>query len=147
MSMNNDKDPFHLHRFVKAQDKVYAQVISELRAGHKRSHWMWFVFPQLAGLGRSSTAGFYAIKSLAEAQAYLNHTILGARLRECTGILLQQGGLSAADVFAFPDDLKFCSSMTLFDHVATDTTLFNDAIMKYCHGKKDERTLALICSG
>ena len=145
--MSNDKDRFHLQRFVEAQDKVYTQVVTELRAGHKQSHWMWFVFPQLLGLGRSPTAAYYAIQSLAEAKAYLNHSVLGARLRECTGMLLQQDGLSAAGIFAYPDDLKFCSSMTLFDHVTTDTTLFGDAIVNLCHGKKDKRTLALIRSG
>ena len=142
-----DKDAFDLQRFVEAQDKCYSRVIAELRDGKKRTHWMWYVFPQLAGLGRSSTAAHYAIRNLAEARAYLSHTVLSARLRECIDILLQHKGLSAADVFAYPDDLKFCSSMTLFAHIATDTTLFDDAIVKYCHGQKDERTMTLIRSG
>ena len=143
---SKDKDPFQLQRFIEAQDNCYARVVAELRDGKKRTHWMWFVFPQLAGLGRSSTAVYYAIKDLEEAKAYLNHAILGARLRECTDILLQQEGLSASDVFGYPDDLKFRSAMTLFGHVAADSTLFDDAIIKYCHGQKDERTLALIHS-
>jgi uncharacterized protein (DUF1810 family) len=145
--MNGARDPFDLQRFVTAQGDCYEQVVAELRAGRKRTHWMWFVFPQLMGLGRSPTASYYAIRSLAEAQAYLQHDVLGPRLRECTQVLLQHDGLSAADVFGYPDDLKFGSSMTLFEHVAADTTLFTRAITQYCAGVRDEKTLALIRSG
>jgi uncharacterized protein (DUF1810 family) len=145
--MNAGNDPFDLQRFVTAQADCYDQVLAELRAGRKRSHWMWFVFPQLAGLGRSPTAAYYAIRNIDEAKAYLAHDVLGPRLQECTGLLLVHDGLSAADVFGYPDDLKFRSSMTLFEYVASDATLFSEAISKYCAGIRDEKTLSLIGSG
>ena len=106
-------DPFNLRRFVEAQDLVYRSVIGELRAGVKQSHWMWFVFPQVAGLGRSATAEMYAIGSLDEAKAYLAHPLLGGRLRECTQLMLDVTGKSARQILGSPDDLKFFSSMTL----------------------------------
>ena len=109
-------DPYNLARFVAAQAEVYARVRAELGAGEKRSHWMWFIFPQLAGLGRSATARLYAISSLAEARAYLAHPLLGARLRECTRLVNEVTGRSAAQIFGFPDELKFHSCMTLFAH-------------------------------
>ena len=107
-------DPFNLDRFVQAQDPVLAQVRAELWAGHKRTHWMWFVFPQLAGLGRSDTARYYALASLEEARAYLAHPLLGPRLIECTNLVNAVEGRSAHQIFGSPDDLKFHSSMTLF---------------------------------
>lgn len=129
---------------MQAQEGFYSVALSELRAGRKQSHWMWFVFPQLAGLGRGPTASYFAIKSIAEAEAYLHHPVLGSRLRECTKSLLSNNGLSASDVFGYPDDLKFCSSMTLFDHVTLNDPLFADAINKYCAGQQDEKTLAIL---
>jgi uncharacterized protein (DUF1810 family) len=137
-------DPFNLKRFVDAQDLVYRSVIGELRAGVKQSHWMWFVFPQVAGLGRSATAELYAIQSLDEAKAYLAHPLLGGRLRECTQLMLDVSGKSARQILGNPDDLKFFSSMTLFARAARNETLFRDALMKYFDGKEDATTLKLI---
>jgi uncharacterized protein (DUF1810 family) len=116
-------DPYDLQRFVAAQAAVYPEVLAELGAGEKRSHWMWFIFPQLAGLGRSATARRYALSSLAEARAYLAHPLLGARLRECTQLVNEVTGRSAAQIFGFPDELKFHSCMTLFAHAAGQRTL------------------------
>jgi uncharacterized protein (DUF1810 family) len=141
--MNAD-DPYGLNRFVQAQESVYAQAIAELAAGHKRSHWMWFVFPQIDGLGRSPTARHYAIKSLAEARAYLAHPVLGPRLRECTRTMLALHGLTAYEILGTPDDLKFCSSMTLFEHAAEDKGLFARAIDTYFSGRRDAMTLVIL---
>lgn len=132
-------DPFDLQRFVDAQRAVYAQVCAELAAGEKRSHWMWFVFPQLRGLGRSATAQRYALASRGEASAYLAHPLLGARLKECTTLVLDVRDRSIAQIFGFPDELKFRSSMTLFAAVHQDA-LFTRAIER-CGGP-DELTLA-----
>ena len=107
-------DPFDLARFLEAQADTYAQAVRELRSGQKRSHWMWFVFPQIDGLGASATARRYALKSLAETRAYLGHPVLGARIGECTRIVNGLAGRSARQIFGTPDDLKFRSSMTLF---------------------------------
>jgi uncharacterized protein (DUF1810 family) len=137
-------DPFNLRRFVEAQDLVYRSVIGELRAGVKQSHWMWFVFPQVAGLGRSATAEMYAIGSLDEAKAYLAHPLLGGRLRECTQLMLDVTGKSARQILGSPDDLKFFSSMTLFAHAATDETLFRDALAKYFDKEEDPQTLRML---
>src|SRR5690348_18193089 len=115
-----ERDPFELERFAAAQANVIARVKDELRAGRKQSHWMWFVFPQLAGLGFSPMAQRYAIASLAEARAYLAHTLLGARLRECTELVLAIHGKSAHDIFGSPDDLKFRSCLTLFAEAVPD---------------------------
>ncbi len=109
-------DPHDLQRFVDAQNPVFDQVLSELQAGHKRSHWMWFIFPQIRGLGASPMANRYAISSIAEARAYLGHPILGPRLRECTRLVTEIEGRTIAEIFGYPDDLKFRSSMTLFAH-------------------------------
>ena len=144
MHAGKNKDPFDLARFVQAQEGIYQAALSELRGGRKRSHWMWFVFPQIQGLGRSPTADLYAIKSPAEAKAYLDHPVLGPRLRECTNALLENTGLSASDVFGYPDDLKFCSSMTLFESVAPEDRLFKTAIDRYCEGRRDDRTLTVL---
>jgi len=133
-------DPFNLDRFVQAQDPVLAQVRAELRAGHKRTHWMWFVFPQLAGLGRSDTAQYYALASLEEARAYLAHTLLGPRLIECTNLVNAVEGRSANRIFGSPDDLKFHSSMTLFALAQPEEQAFSDALGKYFDGASDRLT-------
>jgi uncharacterized protein (DUF1810 family) len=124
-------DPYNLQRFITAQDRVYEEVCDELRAGRKRSHWMWFVFPQLKGLGHSFMAELYAISSLEEAEAYLRHPILGARLKECTRLVNQIDGSTVDQIFGYPDNLKFRSSMTLFAQVPGDNQIFKDALQKY----------------
>lgn len=131
-----------LQRFVRAQDEVYSVVQAELRAGTKRSHWMWFIFPQIAGLGFSAMAQRYAIASLAEANAYLAHPVLGERLRECTRLVLAVQGRSINAIFGSPDDLKFHSCMTLFAKAAPDEPLFKDALKKYFDGASHTATLA-----
>ncbi|QOY93187.1 DUF1810 domain-containing protein [Massilia sp. UMI-21] len=133
---------FDLERFIRAQEPVYATVLAELRAGRKHSHWMWFVFPQVAGLGRSDMARRYAIASADEAAAYLAHPVLGARLRECASIVAALDGPSADEIFGQPDALKFRSSMTLFADVAPDEAVFQACIDKYFDGQADEATLA-----
>ncbi len=137
-------DPHDLRRFVDAQERVIDQVTAELRAGRKRSHWMWFVFPQIAGLGFSAMAERYAIHSRAEAIAYLAHPVLGPRLVECTSLVNAVDGPSLNAILGSPDDLKFRSSMTLFAAVATDPSPFEAALKKYCGGERDARTLALL---
>ena len=139
-------DPHKLERFVDAQSTVYEQVLGELRAGRKHSHWIWFIFPQIAGLGYSSTARFYAIQSLDEAQAFLQHPVLGQRLRECTAIVNAIEGRSINAIFGSPDDLKFGSSMTLFAQASEDNELFISALEKYFDGKPDPLTLQRINS-
>lgn len=136
-------DPFDLKRFVDAQRSVYAEVCAELAAGCKRSHWMWFVFPQLKGLGRSATAQHYGIASKAEAQAYWAHPLLGPRLKECTELVLAVDGRSAHQIFGPPDDLKFRSCMTLFAR-ATGDAVFSRALEKFFDGRPDEATLRLL---
>jgi len=138
---------FNLQRFVDAQAPVYDEVRAELHAGRKATHWMWFIFPQIAGLGHSPTARFYAIISAAEARAYLAHPLLGARLRECTDLVLQIEGRSAHEIFGSPDDLKFRSSMTLFGAVAGDSALFDVALQKYFSGRGDARTHEILLHG
>ena len=132
---------FDLDRFVTAQDPVYAQLTAELRAGVKRSHWMWFVFPQIAGLGFSAMAQRYAIASLDEARAYLAHPVLGPRLRDCVRLVLDIQGRDAHAIFGSPDDVKFRSSLTLFARAAPDEALFRDALVKYYGGTEDAATL------
>ena len=127
-------DLFNLQRFVDAQTPVYREVCAELRAGSKRTHWMWFVFPQIAGLGHSPTARFYAIASRAEADAYLAHNVLQARLAECTAIVTAVPNRSANTIFGSPDDVKFRSSMTLFAQVAADPLLFTAALDRFFAG-------------
>jgi uncharacterized protein (DUF1810 family) len=134
-----------LQRFVLAQDPVYATVLAELRAGSKRTHWMWFIFPQITGLGHSSMAQHYAIASIYEAQAYLEHPVLGPRLRTCTQAVLDLEGRSADQIFGSPDNLKFRSSMTLFAQAASEP-LFAAALAKYFAGKPDEQTLKLLAA-
>jgi uncharacterized protein (DUF1810 family) len=137
-------DPHGLERFVQAQAPVYGQVCAELAAGQKRSHWMWFVFPQLAELGHSSTAQFYGIGSRAEALAYRQHPLLGARLAQCTSLVLAVQGRTALQVFHSPDDLKFRSCMTLFQAVAPEAPLFREALDKFYGGQGDPLTLSLL---
>jgi len=135
-------DPFDLQRFVNAQDGIYPRVAAELRAGRKQSHWMWFVFPQIEGLGFSTMAQRYAIGSRAEAVAYLGHPVLGPRLRECTALV---GAITGKDIHAIlgsPDDMKFRSSMTLFAKVTPDNADFLAALEKYYGGEFDAATLA-----
>jgi uncharacterized protein (DUF1810 family) len=134
---------FDLERFVEAQQAVYAAVCAELHAGAKRSHWMWFIFPQLRGLGSSPSAQHYGLASLAEARAYLDHPVLGARLRECTRCLLLLEGRSAAEIFGYPDELKLRSCLTLFERAAPQEELFGEALRKYYGGQPDVRTLEL----
>ena len=130
-----------LERFVSAQDQVFAAVRAELAAGRKRTHWMWFVFPQIDGLGTSATARAYAIRSLEEARAYLDHDVLGRRLRECTSLTLQSGVTDAHDIFGSPDDLKFRSSMTLFAIASYRSPPFTDALSVFFAGEDDALTL------
>jgi len=141
MTVTGDKDPYNMRRFLDAQDPVYAQVCSELRAGRKRSHWMWFIFPQIQGLGYSPLARKFAIASLQEAKAYLDHPILGARLKELCRLVNRVEGRSIEEIFGYPDDLKFRSSMTLFAHAASDDQIFRDALEKYFNGEDDPATV------
>lgn len=137
-------DPFNLERFVEEQNPVYEQVLSELRAGRKTSHWMWFIFPQLRGLGRSPTADFFGIGSRAEATAYLSHPILGPRLRQCTRLVARIEGRTIDRIFGGPDHLKLKSSMTLFASMTPDNDDFMSVIDKYFQGEFDLRTLDLL---
>ncbi len=137
-------DAFNLPRFLDAQEGVYDTVLSELRAGRKSSHWMWFIFPQIAGLGHSTLARRFAITSLDEAKAYLQHPVLGRRLRACTQLVLDVNGRSAEEIFGYPDHLKFRSCMTLFLTAATDNTIFKDALLKFFNGKLDTLTLDVL---
>lgn len=134
-------DPHNLQRFIEAQAPIYEQVLAELRAGRKRSHWIWFIFPQIAGLGHSPTAQHYAIRSLDEARAYIEDPVLGPRLRECTGIVNQIEGRTIYEILGPPDDLKFRSSMTLFSKATNDNQVFAAALTKYFDGKPDAQTL------
>jgi uncharacterized protein (DUF1810 family) len=134
-------DPFDLKRFVDAQAPVFRTVVDELRGGRKRGHWMWFVFPQLRGLGSSPMAERYGISSLEEARAYLRHDLLGPRLRECTGLVNQVQGRSVAEIFGSPDDLKLCSSMTLFARATDDNADFVALLDRYYGGRQDPVTV------
>jgi uncharacterized protein (DUF1810 family) len=137
-------DPHRLERFVQAQAPIYEQVRNELRQGRKRSHWMWFIFPQLAGLGHSAMARHYAIASLEEAGAYLAHPVLGGRLRECTSLVLAARERSVHEIFGAPDDLKFRSSMTLFSRADPGEPLFRQCLAEFFGGEGDPQTLALL---
>ena len=138
-------DPFDLQRFLDAQAPIYAQVVAELRHGQKQSHWMWFIFPQLAGLGHSAMAQRFAIASREEAIAYLGHGVLGFRLKECTALIMAVEGRTVREILGSPDDLKFQSSLTLFSAVSPDPE-FSAAIAKFYGGKPDQRTLDLLIS-
>jgi len=140
----NHEDPFDLSRFIIAQDEVYNRVLTELKSGTKRTHWMWFIFPQIDGLGHSPTTRYYAIKSIDEARKYLNHPILGSRLLECAEAVLAIKGRSATEIFGYPDDFKLKSSMTLFAFVSDPGSIFVRVLDKYFQGEHDIRTLQLL---
>ncbi len=142
--MSDLTDPHELARFVNAQEPVYAQALAEINAGQKRSHWMWFIFPQFVGLGTSATAQHFAIRSRAEAEAYLAHSVLGPRLLACAEAALAIQGRSARAVFGTPDDLKLRSCATLFAQVAPEGSVFEQLLERYFDGQPDARTLALL---
>jgi uncharacterized protein (DUF1810 family) len=135
-------DPHNLRRFMEAQEPLYAQVRAELRRGQKSGHWMWFIFPQIRGLGSSETAQHFAIANRQEATEFAAHPVLGSRLRECTELVVQAEHKSVEQIFGYPDNLKFHSSMTLFARTAKDKQLFLDALAKYFSGAFDPQTLA-----
>lgn len=138
------RDAYDLDRFVKAQEGIVERVGRELSQGSKRSHWMWYVFPQIRGLGQSMMAQQYAIGSLEEAEAYLAHPVLGRRLREWTDLVLKVRGKSAEEIFGYPDYLKFRSSMTLFSFVSEERSPFHQALETYYDGRPDEKTLRIL---
>ncbi|QHF03749.1 MULTISPECIES: DUF1810 domain-containing protein [Pseudomonas syringae group] len=139
-------DAHNLQRFVDAQQPVFAHVLAELEAGKKRSHWMWFVFPQIRGLGRSDMAQRYAISSLDEARAYLQHPLLGSRLEQCAWLIVPQVARTARQIFSSPDDMKLQSSMTLFTLAAPDRTIFQAVLNTFFDGELDEMTVKRIRS-
>jgi uncharacterized protein (DUF1810 family) len=141
---NGPPDPYDLNRFVRAQEGDYERALSEVRAGRKRSHWTWYVFPQFDGLGSSPTSRRFAIKSVAEAQAYLSHPVLGPRLRECAEAALGVQGRSAHEIFGSPDDMKLKSCATLFALVSPAGSVFDRLLGKYFQGARDDRTLRLM---
>jgi uncharacterized protein (DUF1810 family) len=141
---NDNGDPYDLVRFYLAQESNYQDALAELKAGKKRTHWMWYVFPQIEGLAQSSMSHFYSIKSLDEAKAYIQHPLLSARLLESTAAVLQHSDKSLREIFGKPDDKKFCSSITLFSLVSHDSALFSHAIDVFCSGQADSRTLQLL---
>lgn len=143
-NLQENDDSFDLNRFVEAQQTIYESVLRELRNGRKRSHWMWFVFPQIDGLAHSSTSKFYAVKSREEALAYLNHPVLGKRLNECAEAVLALEGRSASEIFGYPDDLKLKSSLTLFASVSDAQSVFALLLDKYFAGERDLRTLKIL---
>ena len=140
-SKGSGHDPYNLERFLLAQERVFDRVVSELRAKMKTSHWMWFIFPQIRGLGRSRISVEYAISCRDEARAYLQHPLLGPRLKECTRLVLEVQGRSVEDIFGSPDDMKFRSCMTLFAQVSPDDDLFERALQKYFARVPDQLTL------
>src|SRR5262245_61313920 len=148
MTRSNDShgtdDSYDLSRFVKAQESDYERALAEIKSGRKRTHWMWYIFPQIDGLGFSSTAKFYAIKSLDEARAYLDHPVLGPRLRECAEAAVGVEGRSATEVFGSPDDLKLRSCATLFACVSPPGSVFERLLQKYYGGERDRKTLEIL---
>ena len=142
----DDADPYNLQRFLDAQHRLYSQVCAELRSGQKQTHWMWFIFPQIKGLGISTTAQKYAISGIDEAKAYLDHPLLGLRLRECSRLVNEVSGRSIEDIFGYPDHLKFHSSMSLFAQVQPNDKVFTDALRKYFKGEFDRNTIAQLAS-
>jgi uncharacterized protein (DUF1810 family) len=134
----------YLERFLKAQENVYEQALAEVKNGRKTSHWMWFIFPQVKGLGISETARYYSIENQKEAEDYLNHPILGKRLKEITTALLATGATDANKVFGYPDNLKLKSSMTLFASLPGSPSIFREVLEQFFNGQEDERTLALL---
>lgn len=145
-NIENINDKFELNRFIEAQEPLYPTVLKELKNGIKLSHWMWFIFPQVFGLGQSKTTQFYAIKSKEEAIAYLNHPLLGERLRECAALLLSHEDKTASQIFGSPDSFKLQSSMSLFASVAGDEKLFQIILDKFYENNSDERTNKIILS-
>ncbi|RAU81900.1 DUF1810 domain-containing protein [Pontibacter arcticus] len=137
-------DTHNLNRFIEAQESSYQNALTEIKNGRKTSHWMWYIFPQVAGLGFSETSKFYGIKSINEATAYLNHPVLGKRLYEITEALLKHEGKSANQIFGSPDDMKLKSSMTLFAAVSPGDTVFEKVLANYFAGQKDTKTLQLL---
>jgi len=137
-------DQFDLGRFIKAQENVYERVLAELKSGKKRTHWMWYIFPQIDGLGHSATSKYYAIKSIKEAREYLNHPVLGTRLVECAETVLAIEGRSISEIFGYPDDMKLRSSMTLFACVSGSQDVFARVLDKYFQGQPDVKTLLLL---
>ena len=137
-------DNYNLERFIEAQEGIYKTAVSELKNGHKTSHWMWYIFPQIKGLGFSSMSMQYSISSLREAEEYLDHPILGSRIRECTRIVLDINDYSAKQIFGSIDEIKFRSSMTLFNYVQNNENIFELALVKYFNGIQDNRTLELL---
>ncbi len=142
--IHDAQDPYNLARFTNAQERDYSTALAELKAGQKRSHWVWYVFPQIAGLGRSETSRFYAIASLAEAESYLHHPVLGARLQECAAAILAVKNRSALQIMGSPDDVKLWSCMTLFAHVAGPDSVFVRVLDAYFGGRQDAETLRLL---
>ena len=140
----NPRDPHNLQRFVAAQDEDYERALAELQRGQKESHWIWYVFPQVAGLGHSEMAQEYAIRSKDEAIAYLNHAVLGTRLQRCCEALLKHQGTSVPDIMGFPDDLKLRSSMTLFAILSEQDSIFHKVLKAFYSGQFDERTIAFL---
>ena len=147
MAGANDRsvgDPHQLSRFVQAQEHCYRQALNEIRSGRKCSHWMWYIFPQFDGLGFSSTSRHYSIKSRAEAEAYLNHLVLGPRLVECAEAAFKVEGRSALEIFGSPDEMKLRSCATLFACVSPADSIFDRLLAKYFHGERDGKTLCLL---
>jgi len=142
--MTNANDTFDLSRFTSAQENIYGSVLAELRNGRKRTHWMWYIFPQVDGLGHSATAKHYAIKSPEEARQYLNYPVLGQRLLECAEAVFAVEGRSASEIFGYPDNLKLKSSMTLFAYVAAPGSVFSRVLDKYFNGEQDALTLQIL---
>jgi uncharacterized protein (DUF1810 family) len=142
--MAGSSDPYDLSRFQQAQEGIYEQALSEIESGRKRSHWMWYIFPQIDGLAFSSTSQRYSIKSLDEARAYLDHPILGPRLRECAEAVIRVEGRTAGEIFGSPDDLKLRSCATLFACVSPPASVFDRLLTKYYQGRRDDKTLHLL---
>lgn len=142
--MTNANDTFDLSRFIDAQDRAYDLALVELKNGQKRTHWMWYIFPQVDGLGYSATSKYYAIKSLEEARQYLNHPVLGQRLLECAEAVFAVESRSASEIFGYPDDLKLKSSMTLFAYIAVPGCVFSRVLDKYFNGEQDTLTLQIL---
>ena len=140
----NNNDPFDLNRFLTAQEKVYRTALAELKNGRKRSHWMWYIFPQIDGLAKSATSKRYAIKSIEEARQYLNHPVLGSRIAECAEVLLAVEGRSISEIMGYPDDLKLKSSMTLFASLPQTPATFDRVLDKYFQGERDINTLNIL---
>ncbi|MEP0872273.1 DUF1810 domain-containing protein [Trichocoleus desertorum AS-A10] len=146
MKSGNAGDPYDLNRFVQAQERDYERALSEVKNGRKRSHWMWYIFPQFDGLGFSATSKRYAIKSVAEAKAYLSHPILGPRLIACAEAALSVEGRTAHEIFGSPDDMKLKSCATLFAYVSPEGSVFEQVLNKFFHGDRDQTTLNLLAN-